>query len=351
MILRCASWVLIALGLAGPVVGETLRIATFNTELSRNGPGLLFRDITRGGDPQVAAVVQILTEVQPDIILLQGIDYDLELRALGALQGALTQAGLRYGTAFALRPNTGRTTGLDMDGDGRLGEPEDAQGFAAFAGQGGMAILSRYPVDTGGVRDFSDLLWRDLPGALLPVTPEGGPFPSAEAQAALRLSTVAHWAVPIRHPAGPITLLAFHAGPPVFDGPEDRNGRRNHDQLIFWQHYLDGRFAPPPRPDARFLIIGNANQDPVRGEGIKPAIRALLSDPRLQDPRPARPGASDAPLATVDWPRVTPSQMRVSYILPSRDWQVRGAAVHWPDRPEITAASRHRLVWVDLVID
>ena len=35
-------------------------------------------------------------------------------------------------------------------------------------------------------------------------------------------------------------LLAHHPTPPVFDGPEDRNGRRNHDEAALWTAWLDG---------------------------------------------------------------------------------------------------------------
>nr|WP_303626421.1 endonuclease/exonuclease/phosphatase family protein [Roseovarius sp. M141] len=337
-----------------PAWADTLRIATWNAELSRDGPGLLLRDILRGDDPQAEAVAQIIARVAPDILLLQNVDYDMELRALTALRDLIAAQGLRYGTVFARLPNTGMATGHDMDGDGRLGEPEDAQGYGAFSGQGGMAILSRYPVDTDRVQDMSGILWRDLPQAMLPVV-DGAPFPSEQAQNVLRLADVAQWAVPVLHDSGRITLLAFHANAPVFDGPEDRNGRRNHDQLRFWQYYLDGAFGPAP--DGRFVLLGHANQDPHKSEGIKAGIRGLLGDLRLSDPVPLRdsvpPGTP--PEATVEWPRVAPPQMRVSYVLPSRDWRISASGVHWPMAGEAArisqAASRHRMVWVDLQID
>jgi hypothetical protein len=60
-------------------------------------------------------------------------------------------------------------TGLDLDGDGRLGGAADAQGFGEFTGQGGMAILSRHPI--GPVTDHSAFLWRDLPGQIMPELP------------------------------------------------------------------------------------------------------------------------------------------------------------------------------------
>lgn len=340
--------------LACAAAAGTLRVATWNAELSRDGPGLLLRDILRGEDARANAVAQIIADVAPDILLLQSVDYDMELRALGALRNLIAARGVQYDTVFALLPNTGMATGLDMDGDGRLGEPEDAQGYGAFLGQGGMAILSRYPIDMAAVQDMSAILWRDVPEPMLP-TMDGTPFPSAEAQKVLRLANVAHWAVPALHDSGTVTLLAFHANPPVFDGPEDRNGRRNHDQLRFWQHYLDGVFGAAPQE--RFVLLGHANQDPLKSEGIKAGIRGLLSDPRMTDPVPLRddtlPG--DPPEATVDWPRVDPSQMRVSYVLPSRDWMIEASGVYWPtagkEAEMLQVASRHRMVWVDLRID
>ncbi len=350
-----------------PVCAETLRIATFNAELDREGPGLLLRDIRSGEDAQVAAVVGVIAAQSPDVLLLTSFDFDLGLVALEALADRLSEAGAAYPHRFALRPNTGWSTGLDMDGDGRLGGPGDAQGYGAFAGQGGMAILSRLPVDTGAVRDFSTLLWRDLPGALLPES-DGAPFPSAEVQEVQRLSTTGHWAVPVVLPdGGRLTLLAWHASPPVFDGPEDRNGRRNHDETAFWLRMLDGDlpFAPPEPP---FVLLGDANLDPQDGDGRGEAMRALLAHPGVRDPQPrsaggaaaAQTGANaahggDPAMDTADWPDDGPGNLRADYVLPSAELELAGAGVFWPigDDPmaaTVEAASRHRLVWVDIVL-
>lgn len=336
-------------------------MASFNTELQRDGPGLLLRDIQRGED-QVAAVAKVIARTAPEILLLQGIDWDYENRALHALADTLEDAGVSYPHRFALRPNTGIETGLDLDGDGRLAEPEDAQGFGPFTGYGGIALLSVYPVISEDVQEFSSLLWRDLPGAKLPVHPDGAPFPSAEAQKVQRLSTTGHWAVPVALPDGDrLTVLTWQAGPPVFDGPEDRNGLRNHDENAFWLRFLDGEVGRAP--SRRFVLAGGANADPNDGDGRREAIRALLTDPRLRDPEPASPGAAQADpqghrgpdaLDTVDWRG--PGRLRVDYILPSADWTIVGAGVHWPAQgspghEDALTASRHRLVWVDLLLD
>ena len=33
-------------------------------------------------------------------------------------------------------------------------------------------------------------------------------------------------------------LLVAHPTPPTFDGAEDRNGTRNHDEIRFWADYV-----------------------------------------------------------------------------------------------------------------
>ncbi len=239
---------------------ETLRVATYNADLTRKGPGLLLRDILTGKDPQVEAAAQVIAAVAADVVLLTGIDYDLDGVALAAFAKRIGADGVDYPHHLSLRPNTGMATGLDLDGDGRTGGPGDAQGFGGFAGEGGMAILSRLPL--GKATDYSAFLWRDLPRNLM----EGAGL-SAEAGAVQRLSTTGHWAVPVQLPAGgEITLLAWLATPPVFDGPEDRNGRRNHDETAFWLRLMDGAlpFAPPGGP---FVLLGDANLDPADGDG------------------------------------------------------------------------------------
>lgn len=337
---------------------DTLDIALFHTSLARQGPGLLLRDIAGGKDPQVTAVVQIITDAAPDILLLLDVDYDHGLVTLKALRDRLAAAGIDYPHVFALPPNTGVATDLDLDGDGRLDGPRDAQGYGQFAGQGGMAILSRHPVITDQVQDHSARLWRDMPGALL-THPDGAPLLGHKILGQQRLSNTGHWAVPFDVEGQTLWLLAFHATPPVFDGPEDRNGRRNHDEAKFWSLYLDGVFGPAPAD--RFVIIGDSNMDPHDSEGRPEAMKALLNDPRLIDPRPtgggaqmATPGQKGDPAQdTVRWPEPGPGNFRVDYILPSADLTVTAARVHWPALSDPMSAvgqtaSRHHLVSVTL---
>jgi len=324
--------------LAGP-----LRLAVLHTDLGRNGPGLLLRDIRRQEDDILGARNAILA-ARPDILLLLRMDYDLNNSALNAFADLLTDAGHSMPHRFALRPNTGMATGLDMDGDGRTGTPNDAQGFGRFAGAGGMAILSRYPVDTGTVRDHSAFLWRDLPDAMIPKR-DGAPFPTAEVFDIQRLSSTGHWQVPVLLPDGQrLTLLTWHAGPPVFGGPFNRNQRRNHDENAFWRHLLNGAL-PFRAPDVPFVLMGNSNLDPEAGDGLHSAIQALLTHPALQDPQPTgqHPETMAHSAATAFWPN-GPGAMRASYILPDASARVADHGLIWPEQP-----ARHALVWMDLL--
>ena len=330
-------------------------------ELSRDGPGLLLRDMLKGEDPQIAAAMAVLADTRPDIVLLTGIDLDPGGATLSALQSALAAAELPFSYAFAPPGNAGAPSGVDLDGDGRLGTARDALGYGRFRGDGAMALLSRYPILADEAQDFTDLLWRDLPGAEPPLDADGGPFPSAEAAAIRRLSSVGHWAVPIAGPGGArLIVLCYSATPPVFDGPEDLNGRRAADESRFWLSWLAGDLGPVP--DRPVVLLGRANLDPFDGDGPRAAIRNLLESARLQDPAPASAGAraardpehrGDPGQDTVEWRAMAkggPGNLRVDYVLPDADLAVTGAGVHWPKGPAQTvrAASRGRLVWVDV---
>jgi Endonuclease/Exonuclease/phosphatase family len=338
---RWRAWVCASLisGLfALPLHAETLRVATYHTELTRDGPGLLLRDIVRGEDAQVAAVLQVIARADADILLLAGIDFDYNLVALGALNNALGRNS--YPHVFALPPNSGLATGLDLDENGRLGEARDAMGYGRFAGAEGMAVLSRVPIGT--ITDLSGLLWRDLPGHIAPPMPP-------EVAAIQRLSTTGHWVVPVPVPGGVLTLLAWSATPPVFDGPEDRNGRRNHDETAVWLRLLDGALDVPA-PSGPFIALGVGNLDPVDGDGRNAALHDLLA--RTQNMAPSGAAGTDtADFSTNDGP----GMLRVDYVLPSPDLRVTASGVMWPARDDpftavVNAASRHRLVWIDITV-
>ncbi|MDG1739599.1 MAG: endonuclease/exonuclease/phosphatase family protein [Paracoccaceae bacterium] len=323
--------------MASPLTAQSFRVCLFHSELGRKAPGLLYRDIKSGEASAIEAATRI-ARGECDILGLFGFDFDHYSIALAAFAERIAEhGGPIYPYRFSKRPNTGWPSHVDLDMDGRLGTPRDAQGYGLFSGEGGMAVLSRHPIQTADVQDYSGIIWRDLPWAKLPEA-NGRPFLSDKASAVQRLSTTGHWVVPVNVHGVILSLMIYHASPPVFDGPEDRNGLRNADETLFWVHHVD------ENPPSNFIILGAANLDPLQSDGRTEAIRSLLDSPHLQDPFH---GATRKDSLTVDWTDLDLGLMRTDYILPSTDFKVADAGTEWP-KTNVSKASRHALIWVEL---
>ena len=386
---------ILAAGLASTAAASgTVRIATFNCSLNRPTEGGLQRSLSTPADAQARAVAEIIQRVRPDILLLQEFDYDAAGASLAAFQAnylARPQSGaaaIRFKYTFFTESNTGIPSGFDLDRDGRVGGGGDALGFGEFPGQYAMVLLSRFPIERDAVRTFRKFLWRDMPGALLPddqATPAPADWYSPAALAVLPLSSKSHWDVPLRVDGRTLHLLISHPTPPAFDGPEDRNGKRNHDEIRLWRDYLDG--AAYLRDDAghaggfagkSFVIMGDQNSDPVDGASMHDAIEALLEHPRVD--ASFVPQSAGAPQASALQGGVNPAQhadprfdtadfndrvagnLRVDYLLPSRGLRVCGGGVFWPPKSAPLSrlvdagddaappSSDHRLVWIDVSV-
>lgn len=366
---------------------QNLRVATYNASLNRDEAGALLRDLETGEDPQIRAVSEVVQINNPDVLLINEFDLDEEHRGLDLLRRnylEISQNGrtpVFYPYAYTAPVNTGVPSGFDLDGDGTIGGPEDAWGFGEFPGQYGMAILSRHPILTEEIRTFQTLRWQTMPSNLLPTD-----FYGPEISSQLRLSSKSHWDVPVRIGSTTIHLLAAHPTPPNFDGPEKRNQRRNHDEIRLWADYLrpgrtsewivdDDGVGGGLDPSESFVILGDYNADPHDGDSWPGAIDQLLEHPRVKDTQPASAGAAEAAtlqgganhdhagdprLDTADFPDdPEPGNLRVDYVLPSRDLQVVASSVYWPKRgesgSELTGeepfpTSDHRLVRVDLQV-
>ena len=359
---------------------QPLRVATYNADLTRRWAGQLLHDLQR--EPlaaEIVTVVEVIRTVRPDVLLLTGFDHALHGLALAALVRRLGEAEIDYPHVFHPPGNEGRVSGMDLDDNGRLMGRGDALGWGRFPGHGGMALLSRLPLDVAEARTFAGVAWAALPWAELPVHPGGRPWPDPEAQAARPLSSRSHWDIGVVLPDGErLHLLAAYPTPPLFDGPERLNRLRNRDEVAFWVHYLDGmaieddqgRHAGPPV--APVVVLGDLNTDPLDGAGLKDGITRLLAHPRLQDPAPVSSGAAAATRVqggantrhrgrwgrdTADWHDGWngPGNLRVDYVLPDARLEVAGAGVFWPApgeelAEEVAEGPGHRLVWVDLVL-
>jgi endonuclease/exonuclease/phosphatase family metal-dependent hydrolase len=348
-----------------------LRVATFNASLNRAAEGELVADLSTPDDPQAREVAEVVQRVRPDVLLIN--EFDHAPAAVDLFRDNYLERGqngaepIDYPHAFIAPSNTGVPSGFDLDDDGSVGGPDDALGFGAFPGQYGMLVLSRFPIDTAAVRTFQRFLWKDLPGNRLP-----GDFYAPEAQAVLPLSSKSHWDVPVRVGDRILHVLASHPTPPTFDGAEDRNGRRNADEIAFWRLYVQpGAAGEALYDDAgrrgglgggeRFVITGDQNSDPLDGDSLPGAADQILTAHRVVDPAPSSDGAAEAAnpghrgdprLDTADFSDPTPGNLRVDYVLPSRPLEVRGSGVFWPVSADPLArlndASDHHATWVDL---
>ncbi len=378
-------------GLLAPTAGaarrerpEPVRFATFNASLNRNNLGDLAAELAEPGSPQPAAVAEIIQRNRPEVLLINEFDFDpvalehFQENYLGVSQNG--EEPIHYEYSFIAPSNTGVQSGVDLDGDGNTGGPNDAFGFGFFPGQFGMVVLSQHRIVEHKIRTFQNFLWKDMPDNLLPTD-----FYSEDAQEVFRLSSKSHWDVPIRIGRREVHFLVSHPTPPVFDDPVvDQNGRRNHDEIRFWADYIrpnrsryiyddDGNHGGIV-PGGMFVIAGDQNADPFDGDSFDGAIDQLLDDVLVNTRvTPSSEGAveqadlqgglndshvGDPAFDTADFNDAGPGNLRVDYVLPRRNLRIVDAGVDWPlsDDPAFEAvgtfpfpSSDHRLVYVDIV--
>jgi hypothetical protein len=390
-----------------PVPG--VRFSSFNASLNRSSAGRLITDLSTPNNQQAKNVAETIQRVNPDVLLINEFDYDSSNTALNLFQQnylSVSQNGatpVNYPFRYTAPSNTGIASGLDLDNNGSAvtqigvnGYGNDAFGFGDFPGQYGMAVYSKYPIDTANIRTFQNFLWKDMPGALLPdnsSTPAANDYYSPAELNVFRLSSKSHWDVPININGEIVHVLVSHPTPPVFDGPEDRNGKRNHDEIRFWADYVTpgkGSYIYDDRgtvgglaPNGSFVIMGDQNADPFDGDSFDGAIWQLLDNSRVNtgvtSTIPASLGGmqqvadggnnvnqkGNPAFDTADFGDAgnNPGNLRVDYVLPSADLPINDAAVFWPlttdplyrlvgDRQtaENTPTSDHSLVWADIAV-
>lgn len=415
---------------------QTVRFATFNASLNRNASGDLLADLVNPGGTgstvaQAHNVAEIIQRVMPDVLLVNEFDFDTHgtpgasstPMALGysseaarlfqenylsashgnAVRGTTT--GIDFAYRYTPNTNTGLASGLDLDNSNTVGGGNDAFGFGNYAGQYGFTIYSKYEITN--VRTFQTFLWKDMPGNLLTNDPTANPltgYYSPAAVDALRLSSKNHVDVTLNVNGEEVHLLAAHPTPPTFDGPEDRNGKRNADEIRFWADYVSADGSGDYIYDdqgstggltagAKFVIVGDYNADPFDGDSYNNAISQLLDNPQVNaSMTPASEGgvqaandphnngsanqnhAGDPQFDTADFSDAAPGNLRVDYVLPSANMQIDASGVFWPTDSDQTDAnttgelfdligtygnqglyagypsSDHKLVWADIQV-
>ncbi|MEE6162883.1 phytase [Cylindrospermopsis raciborskii DSH] len=398
---------------------KTVRFSQFNASLNRNTSNQLVTDLSTTTNAQAKSVAEIIQRANPDVLLINEFDYVqtnptqaiqlLQQNYLGVSQNGATPITYPY---FYIAPsNTGIASGFDLNNNGAVvttpgaaGYGDDSFGFGNFPGQFGMLLLSKYEIDTANVRTFQNFLWKDMPGNLLTNDPTVdnpatttvnenlGSFYSPEEIAVLRLSSKSHWDVPIKIGNQTIHVLVSHPTPPVFDGTEDRNGKRNYDEIRFWSDYItpgkgdyiydDTGKKGSLASGSSFVIMGDENADPQDGDSYNQAILQLLQNPNINTNFiPTSLGAvqqstlqgganvnhrSNPAFDTSDFADTTPGNLRSDYVLPSTDLKIANSAVFWPVNTDPNFAlvgtfnsslpggfpsSDHRLVLADIQVD
>jgi endonuclease/exonuclease/phosphatase family metal-dependent hydrolase len=377
--------------LAGNASEQSLRVATFNVSieatnyLSRKeiaydpSRSKIVKDLLDDGDhSQIKNIAEIIQRTRPDVVLLNEFDYiadpkqGIELFIKNYLNVSQNeQPSIDYPYHYIAPVNTGLASPYDLDNDGKkTGLAGDAYGFGYYPGQYGMALLSRYPIKHQQIRTLQTFLWKDMPDALQPTNDDGIRWYSAEEWAHIKLSSKSHWDIPIETNAGIINIIAAHPTPPTFDGTEDRNGKRNHDEIRLLHDYLsnatyivdDNGIKGGLKAGSRFVVMGDLNSSPNEGDAIKGAIQGLLAHPLVDSSctptsqagkllRPDKPFAAEH---TAAW------GLRVDYVLPSKGGlRVKQCGLFWPTTDDSQhaliatrkASSDHRLVWVDLLVE
>lgn len=370
-----------------PSLLQSLRVAVFNISMSASVPGQILEQTASKSDARLSRLAAIIQHTRPDILMLCEFDHPGEGGDDGSVANFCRhylecpqhqQQPIEYPYRYCSPTNTGLMSPYDLDGDGVLTLPTDGLGFGEHHGHFGFVILSRYPIDEKKIRSWQNILWQDLPGNVMPAN-----YYSEQAESVLRLSSKNHVVVPVEVGSQIVHLLCCHPTPPVFDGDEKRNARRNHDELklvtdiINSASYLrddNGRAGGLAAKD-RFMVMGDLNADMVDGDGMKPAVRDLLLHPRLN--RSVSTGKmtpkSLGGRFTIPWQQrkgrgtewTHISGLRLDYVLPSSNLMVSQTGVFWPDkkdplrylicdergRDRPQAGSDHRLVWVDIALN
>ncbi|MCY2973822.1 MAG: endonuclease/exonuclease/phosphatase family protein [Planctomycetota bacterium] len=385
---------------ASSPASNSIRVATFNVSLYRKKAGQLAFDLERG-DAQAEQLAKIIRQVNPDIVLLNEIDDDggkdngKSVRLFR--DKYLHRQDSESVSSPPLKPwdyyyspsvNTGVDSGLDLDNNGKTGSPADCWGYGEYPGQYGLAVLSRYPIDAKKIRTFQKFLWKDMPNALRPTNADGSSYWNDSIWSQLRLTSKTHADIPITIHNQTLHLLVSHPTPPVFDGPEDRNGRRNNDEIRLFKDYVEWSATNSTEPsyhyddsgikgalakDACFIILGDLNADPIDGNGLHDGIQGLLDSKQvngkivptseggveaasLQGKQNAKHKGNSA-YDTGDFNDANPGNLRCDFALPSANIEVASSGVFWPKREGISSddkkmieATDHRLVWVDLLL-
>lgn len=383
--IKIVSGFLLSLISASYVQAESLRVATFNVSMDATNYTAKNEKVEsdalvnalRSDHQQIKNIAEIIQRVRPDVVLLNEFDYVPKSKGIEYFKkhylnvSQNNQAAIDYPYIYIAPVNTGLATEFDLDNDGKkTGIMGDAQGFGFFEGHYAMAFLSRYPIEVDKIRTLQTFKYKDMPNAQMPIHPSTGEnWYNEQEWDILRLSSKSFWDIPVKVNDKVVHMLASHPTPPVFDGEEDRNGKRNHDEIRLIADYInnesylydDNGKKGGLEAQSRFVILGDLNAAPEGDKKRPNTTDQLLKSPMINAGFiPTSEGAKEqyphayAKNYTANW------QARVDYVLPSNyGLTINGGGVFWPKKQselyrlikDRNASSDHRLVWLDLTVE
>jgi endonuclease/exonuclease/phosphatase family metal-dependent hydrolase len=363
---------------------RALRVMTMNAQ------DIATSDLQNPDNPRLKRLAAIIQRVRPNVLLLSEIARDSDAqnanRFVRSYLSVPQQPGLRpilYNT-YMPPSNTGIHSGFDLNNDAVVttehpeprtsdeqGNPapqtqegrdyaNDCYGFGTYPGQYSMALLvdRRLTINHSDIRTFQNFLWKDLPDAQPPRYLGGDNFYSQQEWNAFRLSSKTLADVPVSFDDGTtVHFIISHPTPPAFDGSEQRNKLRNHDEIRLLQSYItdepaliDDDGVPGGLADgAHFVILGDLNADPFDGDSVgSPITTFLIHSPKLA---PDHMPKSDIEIDGLDPTDTARFKLRVDYVLPSAGIEVLRSSIwrYGHDDPQ-GFPSDHFPVWAELAI-
>ncbi len=370
---------------------------------------------------QIRNVAEIIQRTRPDVFLLNEFDNDgkgestADLKAFNDNYLAHAQhaevTAISYPVMQNFATNTGLMSGYDLNLDGKVNSgPDDAWGFGNYHGQYAFVVMSKYPIDTKQIRTFQNFKWKDMPGEQNPIIDDcnnpkvkipasrqcGDAWYSDAAWQQYPLSSKNHADVPVRIKTEKgeevIHFLISHPTPPIFANAARHTVKHNRAEIAFWNDYVKGlNYMTDDKgtkgglaKNAKFVIAGDLNADPLTGDGDLSAIQDLLNNPLMNQAItngtliPVSEGGPECLIkgyckqSNKNRPnpeRITNSSgLQLDHVIPSANLNAVKSGIYWPasfeagyhlvygvfnGTPDVAkkVSSDHRMIWVDLNLD
>lgn len=399
-----------------------IRFATYHVDMEYSDFNTALSETASGNVQRLQNVAEVIQIANADVLLLTGISgadgsgndgyrYSALNQFLDSYVGVAQDADVKaveYRYVYMAQSNSGIPVLEDIDRDGSAAGtlPGDAVGYGNYWGQKSFAILSKYQLDTNGVRNFRELKWSAVPGVTEPKDASGANWFTHDTWQQMPLLNSNFIDIPLSLPDGrKIQLMATYLETPKEIDSSDRGYQRNSAQLSFIADYLgegadhyivndktDSGQRTGGYDDSRpFVLLGNFYNDhegawAVDAEG-KPsyvgdssAMRSLVNSSSLNRftgvnwEAPTTQAAVDyakTTQSTHDMPEIWTSLdgIRSDYIMLERQLNYSGQGIVWEQVGgdnealfylrdgdgnlvnDADASSSHRLVWMDVTIN